>query len=229
MLPTANFHDNILYRIILYSYWFLLTNVFTFIFCLPLLILLQFKMDYSNLFYWVLLFLAVLPIGPALSASFSMMGKVVRVQQLSFLKDVVTSLKQNFSQSLLVWSIQVIISAILVADLVMISNTKLGSYLYPLLFLLMIFNILMGLYLYPLISRFVMTTKSVLKLSFGLIFSKYKLTILLFSLITLTGMILYWFPFISLFFIFGPFCFIVMLILKGLLNNLENTITKSQK
>jgi uncharacterized membrane protein YesL len=221
MLPTADLQDNIFYRIILYSYWLILCNVYFFLLCIPASIFLLFRWDYSNLFTWLVLFLVIIPIGPALTASFSVMGKVVKEKQVEMTKTFFKSLKVNFVQSALFFSIQCILITILMADIVFLNNHSIGRYINPLLYLLLMMNVLVGLYVYPLLSRFFITNKSVLKLSVWCSFTKWKTTLLLLALLLFAGFILYYIPKVSLYFLIGPFCFAVMWIINDVFQEIE--------
>jgi uncharacterized membrane protein YesL len=223
MLPTTDLQDNIFYRIILYSYWFILCNVYFFLLCIPSSIFLLFQWDYSNLFTWLIFFLVNIPIGPALTASFSVMGKLVKEKQVEITKTFFQSLKVNFVQSALFFSIQCILITILMTDIVFLNNYPIGRYIRPLLYLLLLMNVVVGLYVYPLLSRFFITNKSVLKLSIWCSFTKWKTTLLLLALLLFTGFILYYIPKVSLYFLISPFCFAVMLIMNNLFQDIETT------
>ncbi|WP_199426059.1 DUF624 domain-containing protein [Thermaerobacillus caldiproteolyticus] len=221
MLPTADLQDNMFYRIILYTYWFILCNVYFFLLCIPASLFLLFQWDYSNLFTWLILFLVTIPMGPALTASFSVMGKLVKEKQVEITKTFFKSLKVNFVQSALFFSIQCILITILIADIAFLKNYPIGHYIRPLLYSLLIMNVLVGLYVYPLLSRFFITNKSVLKLSVWCSFTKWKTTLLLLALLLFTGFILYYIPKVSVYFLIGPFCFAVMLIINDLFQEIE--------
>jgi uncharacterized membrane protein YesL len=224
MLPTSDLNDNLFFRIFNYGYWFLLTNVYLFLFFLPLLVLLQFHLNYSNLFNWIILLIAMCPIGPALTAAFSAMGKLVREGHVSITKEFFTGLKSNFFQSIAIWFIQLLIFTILVANIYLMKNTTIGSYLLPFFYVLLILNLLICLYLYPAISRFYLSTKSALKLAVGFTFFKIRITLLMLFVLGLLGLIIFSIPSISLFFLIGPFCFIVMFLQRGLMEKLEKSI-----
>ncbi|WP_044749153.1 DUF624 domain-containing protein [Bacillus alveayuensis] len=228
MLPATDLQDNIFYRLILYGYSFMLCNVYFFLFCIPVsLLFLLFHNDVSNILTWVILFVASIPIGPALTASFSVMGKLVREKQVEVTKTFFQSWKLNFTQSALFFSTQCILITILIIDIVFLKQHPVSDYISPLLYLLLILNILVALYLYPLISHFSITNKSALKLSIWCSFTKLKTTILLLALLGLTFLILYYIPKLPLYFLTGPFCFAVMFIVNNLFQEIETMFLKS--
>jgi uncharacterized membrane protein YesL len=221
MLPTADLQDNIFYRMILYSYWFILCNLYFFLLCIPVSLFLLFQWDYSNLFTWLILFLVTIPIGPALTASFNVMGTLVKEKQVELTKNFFKSLKVNFVQSALFFSIQWILMVIFIADIVFLNNYPIGRFIHPLLYLLLLINVFIGLYVYPLLSRFFMTNKSLLKLSIWCLFTKWKTTLSLLAMLLFTGLILYYIPKVSIFFLIGPFCFSVMWLMNNLFQEIE--------
>ncbi|RYL86664.1 YesL family protein [Sporolactobacillus sp. THM19-2] len=224
MKKQQDINHNIYYRILNYCYWFLILNILVFVGSLPVLVLIQFQWNLRNIFFWILLILCLAPLGPVITASLSVMGKLVRENQVSIMKDFFKALKDNFSQSLFIWILQTLISAVLLVDINFLADKNIWKYLNAFFFVALFVNVLIGLYIYPILSRFVVSNSSLLRISVGFAFLKIKTTLFLLLLLGITGLIVIFLPFISIFFLTGPLCFVVMYILSGLLEELESRI-----
>jgi uncharacterized membrane protein YesL len=221
---SKDLNENIFYRILNFTYWFLLTNIYFFLFTVPFWMVLQFFWNPANLFSWGLLLVSLLPVGPALTAVFSVMGKLHREKAISVTKDYFSAVKGNFRQALLPWTIQLMITSIVIGDILFLAGHEIGSYVTPLCYLILITNGIAALYLYPILSRLEVPLRGLLKLAYGYTLFNIKTTLFLISMVAVTGILVYIIPFISLFFAIGPFCYGVMWIMKNITVELEKKL-----
>ncbi|UXH43202.1 DUF624 domain-containing protein [Rossellomorea vietnamensis] len=221
---SKDLNENIFYRILNFTYWFLLTNIYFFLFTIPFWLVVQLFWDPANLFSWGILLVSLLPLGPALTAVFSVMGKLHREKTISITKDYFTAVKENMRQALLPWTIHLLITSIVTADIIFLTDHEIGSYITPLCYLILITNAISSLYLYPILSRLEVPLRGLFKLAYGYTLFNIKTTLILISMVAVTGILIYIIPFISLFFIIGPFCYGVMWIMKSIIQELEKKL-----
>lgn len=219
----TDIQENIFYRLILYGYWFTLCNCYFFLFCIPLSLSLFLWGNQPNILTLMLLLAAFIPIGPALTASYSVMGKIVREKQVDITKTFFRSFKTNFIQSATICFIQIVFTAIVIIDILFLKQHSIANYMAPLLYVLLLINVVVGMYMYPLLSYFSVSNKSAIKLAVWCAITKWKTTICLLAVLLLLCLILYYVPKASLYFLIGPFCFIVMLVMNRLLQEIEKS------
>jgi uncharacterized membrane protein YesL len=221
MTPMADIQENIFYRLILYGYWLTVCNCYFFLFCIPLSLALFLWWNEPNIVTLMLLLAAFIPIGPALTAAYSVMGKIVREKQVEITKAFFKSFKTNFIQSAVICFIQTVFTAIVIIDILFLKQYSIAHYIAPLLYVLLLINVAAGMYMYPLLSYFSISNKSAIKLAVWCAITKWKTTILLLAVLFLLCLIFYYVPKASFYFFIGPFCFIVMLVMNRLLQEIE--------
>ncbi|BCB05857.1 YesL family protein [Bacillus sp. KH172YL63] len=221
---SKDLNENIFYRTLHYIYWFLLTNIYFSLFTVPFWFVLQLSWNPANLFSWCLLLISLLPVGPALTAVYSVMGKLQREKAISVTRDFFKAMKMNVRQAILPWTAQLLITFILIGDILFLTGHEAGTYLTPLCYLFLIIHVISALYLYPILSRLEIPLIGLVKLSYGYTLFHIKTTFILISLTAITGILIYSIPFISFFFVIGPFAYGVIWILKSTIQELEKKL-----
>lgn len=219
---NSDVQQNIFYRLIQYGYLFMVCNLYFSLLCVPVLIYLVIFREYSNLFYWLVLVVFCIPIGPAFTASLSVMGKLVRSEHISITRDFFRSLKRNFVQSSIVFLLQAVTFSVLLIDIVYFQQHTLFSFFAPMLYVVIVINVITGFYLYPFISYFCISTISVIKLSIWCVFMKIKITLPLLILVVVMFALILYFPLIILQLLIGPLCFGIMYMQNYLFEEINN-------
>lgn len=174
MSGRREFGQGILFTFTNYIYWFILTNIY-FVFCniIFLVAFITLEPVFSNT---VLIFIALIPTGPAITALWHVMDKLVRAKEISPTKDFFYGYKLNFKDTLKVWLPMLGAIFILVIDLqyFQLENTGTNQVL-AIVFLIMLFFLIYFLfYVLPITAKFNFRVRDVYKLSFYYSFKKIK-------------------------------------------------------
>lgn len=228
MTRKKEFGEGPIYSFFNYVMWLFASNIY-FMLCNILLViyLMIFAKDINSTY--VLLYIALLPMAPALTALYATVGKIIREKDVSVTSYFFKSYKSNFRQSFILGFIESTAILVSVVDIKYFSTTKYGNYLTPffILLILVVFNI--GLYVFPLLSRFYLKTTDIIKLSFVYSIKKIHITIFSLSSIICAIFIFYKVPAIGMFFIFSGTCYLIMFYEMKILNELESKIAKTEK
>lgn len=168
-----------LYKILTYITDFLFTNL-CFLLVISPLILYIFSFN-ENSSIAAILFISIL-LGPALTTSFSVMGKLLRNKYISPIKDFFHFYKLNFLQGLLVSIVLNIIISICYFDMNYFKSNG-NTVMAGLFFIVIILSVLLGLYIYPLLSRYSMKIIHAFKLSLRLMVTKFYISFTCISII----------------------------------------------
>ena len=133
---------------------------------------------------FVLCCLPVITIGPALTALFSVMLKLIRDEEGSVIKDFFRALISNFKQSIVIHLLFLLVGFVLAADLwfVFYAVEDHGAMTYILLGVSGVLAVLATmtlLYVYPLLSRFENSTLGTVQVAFVLSFRHWPTTLAL--------------------------------------------------
>ncbi len=129
---------------------------------------------FANLLYylfvssilWVIFSLPLLTIGASTTALFFVMGKIVRNDNVSILKNFWTSFKLNLKQAILIWIALVFAYFILCVNIMNVHVFgNLAVYIRPVQIFIAVELLLLTIYIFPLLSRYDMTALNLLKTS----------------------------------------------------------------
>jgi len=227
MARKKEFGEGPLYTTFNYIMWIFTSNIY-FMLCNILLIIyfMSAGKDISN--SYVLLYIALLPMFPALTALYATVGKIIREKDISVTTYFFKSYKRNFKQSFFLGFIECTAISIAALDIKYFSALKYGAYIVPFFIVLIVFIFMIGLYVFPLISRFYLKTTDLIKISFVYSIKKIHITIFILSSITCAGFIFYIIPQIAIFFIFAGLCYTIMFYEMKILNELETQNIKNE-
>lgn len=120
---------------------------------------------------WLVLCLPIITIGPASTAVYYTMVKVIRRERSYLLKEFFRSFKLNFKQGAILTLIYAVLVAIMYFDFRYVqelseAGSKYGPMLFGAFLVLAIFVVFTAVYIFPLLSRFTVTIKNLIKWSF---------------------------------------------------------------
>ncbi|MBC8060210.1 MAG: DUF624 domain-containing protein [Clostridiaceae bacterium] len=227
MASKKEFGEGPMYTLFNYIMWIFASNMY-FMLCNILLViyLLSFGKDISSTY--VLLYLALLPMGPALAAIYATVGKIIREKDISITSYFFKSYKSNFKQAFILGFIECTAILVSIVDIKYFSAMKYGNYFTPFFIALIVLIFIIGLYAFPLLSRFYLKTTDIIKFSFVYSIKKIHITFFILTSIVCAGFILYTIPNIAIFFIFGGICYVIMFYEIKILNELESKSTKTE-
>ena len=133
---------------------------------------------------FILCCLPIVTIGPAVTALYSVMLKLIRDEEGSVIKDFFRALGSNFKQSIVIHLLFLLIGFVLVADVffVFYAVEDHGAMTYILLGFSGVLALLAGmtlLYVYPLLARFENSTRNTVQLALILAFRHWPTTLVL--------------------------------------------------
>lgn len=215
--------DRPVYMIMKYMYVFLIIN-FYFIICNLLFFVVYFFADFT--FENILLFyLALIPMGPSLTAVFFTMGRLVREKEVNPSSVYWIAYKKNIGISLKYWLLQLTVMFILIMDIYYATNNI--DILSPLFLVLLIFSLLIMMFAFPIIARFEVKLKNLLIISIYSIFKFFKTTLLNATSIIAFGVIFYYYPSISALFFISLIAFFMMYNMKDSLTLMEKKMSQN--
>lgn len=208
--------------IVKYLYYFFLTN-FYFIICNFLFFIVFYLADlvFENI---LLFYIALIPMGPSITAVLSSMGKLVREKDLNPTKDFFKAYSVNFIPTMKYWLIQLTIVFILLIDILQsATDTSLFS---PVYLILLIVCIFIMSYALPILSRFEVRIKNLFIISIYANFKYIKTTLLNISTVVAFGFIYFNLPSLSSLFMISLIGYFVMYNLQKPLVLMEEEMSK---
>ena len=143
---------------------------------------------------WFICSLPIFTAGASTTALFYVMGKVIRDEDVSPLKDFWKSFRGNFRQATVIWLI------LLSGFIIIYTNVKyinifgsLSNYILPLQMAIALELFIITIYIFPLLSRFNMTIKNLFKMSFMIANRHFPSTLLCIAILGLVFVLLYQF------------------------------------
>ena len=116
---------------------------------------------------WVIFSLPLFTAGASTTALFYVIGKVVRDDDVSTIKDFWKSFKLNFKQSTIVWILMLVIYGIIFINIRNINILgSMSKFILPVQIAILIEIVIITIYIFPILSRYEMTTKNLIKTSF---------------------------------------------------------------
>ncbi len=150
----------------------------------------------------------ILATGPASTAFYYAVVKVVRRERSYILKEFLRSFKLNFKQGVIVMLVYSVFLLLMYFDMeyavqLTKEGSKFGSVMYGVFIALALLLLFTVLYIFPLLSRFTVTVKHLFKWAFFLSFRHLPSTLLLLVLFVATAVMIYfsfmYMPFLVLF------------------------------
>lgn len=220
MATHRDFYDKPMYKITEIVIAFVLANVF-FVLCnIPFIYYSIVVAATPDAFSVLMLFIFLIPFGPAATALCASMGKLVRDKDVSITSYYFKSYKQNFLPSLKIWGLQLALIFIFILDYRYFVDK---GYILGVFFLaLAAYTLIMGLYAFPILSRFNLSLKNLVVLSLYCSVKKIHITILKIVLVVATYFIYYKMPTLGIFCIFSLVCYVIMFYDNSILLELEN-------
>ncbi len=145
---------------------------------------------------WLVLCLPIITIGPASTAVYYTMVKVIRRERSYLLKEFFRSFKLNFKQGAILTLIYAALVAIMYFDFMYVqelseAGSKYGPMLFGAFLVLAIFVVFTAVYIFPLLSRFTVTIKNLIKWSFFIAIRHIGWTLLLGVLFIGTALLMF--------------------------------------
>jgi len=224
------FGEGPVYTITNYIFWFFLGNLYFLLLNIPLLfvliVLLPSGVNLVSEGFTFIIILCCIPIGPAATALLSSMGKLIREKDVNITKSFFKAYKVNFFQSLLFWTLELIIVSILFIDIKLFISSNYPKFLTIFVFIVIVFVSSMGLYVFPIISRFYLGWKDILKTAAYYTIRKFHITILNFATFLVVGIIFFKVSTFIVVFISSIICYLLMLYQQPVLLEIENRLKK---
>lgn len=145
---------------------------------------------------WLVLCIPVITIGPASTALYYTMVKVIRRERSYLFKEFFRSFKLNFKQGAIITLIYAVLVAVLYFDITYMNQlsqegSKYGSMMIGVFFVLAVFSVFTVVYIFPVLSRFTVTIKNLFKWSFFMSVRHIGWTLLFAVLFIGTALMLY--------------------------------------
>lgn len=150
-------------------------------------------------FVWLLLCLPIITIGPATTALYYTVVKVIRRERGYMMREFFKSFKMNFKVGAIFGVVVIVLNSILYVDyrfakaLIKEGKTS-GQVLLIIFMLLFIILSFITIYLFPILSRFTMTNLQLIKAAFAISMKHLPSTFLMFVLIVALILGVYIFP-----------------------------------
>lgn len=145
-------------------------------------------------FLWVIFSLPIVTAGASTTALFYVMGRIVRDDDVSVLKNFWNSFKANFKQAVLVWIILLFVYIILYTNITYVHLLgNISKYILPVQIAILIELVIITIYIFPILSRYNMTTSNLLKTSFYMGNKHLVTTVLCIFSLFIVGALLYFF------------------------------------
>lgn len=223
--------DSTMYTIANYIMWFCVLSFIFNIVNLPALFLLIFTGDINELKNLGIIGpLTLLTIGPSIAALLYTMGKLIRDKDIKTFKTYFKGYKICFKQSIIIWSLELILIIALLLDAKLLSSMGASKYLVSMCYGIIVLVVFITTHMFPIISRFDMSIKDAFMLSFIYSVKKFFVSTAIIALIVVVGFLFLKFPTITIF--FGPAIvgYLIMLYEDRLLFEIEqNFINKNGK
>ena len=176
MGKQKEFYDKPLFSIINYITWLLLGGLYFILLNIPLIFFYTLTSYNASLFSIALLFICLIPFGPALGALYSTMAEIVREKDISFTSYFFNSYKTQFKSNFKLWFVELL--TIFFVDFQYFYLNMSSSGLHIIFLILGIFVLILGLYAFPINCRFHMKLRDIVALSFYYSIKKFYITLL---------------------------------------------------
>jgi uncharacterized membrane protein YesL len=215
------FGEGILFGVTNHIYALFMTNIY-FVLCniICLFFFITLEPTFSNI---TIYFLALIPTGPAITALFYSIGKLIREKELSPLHDFIHGYKINFIDTMKFWLPLLLVLYILIVDLHYFnSNASTINSVLSVVFLVgIILTMVISMNAFLIIAGFKFRFKDLWKLSVYYSFKKVKITFGNISIVIITLFLLSVTSSFLLLFIASLICNAFLLNSKGLFEDIQ--------
>lgn len=225
MSKKREFNDGVIVKFFNYVWWFLLGNFYFWVLNIPFIFVALGLINHGDVdaYMIIILMLSSIPIGPALTALLSLMGKLTREGDIDATKDFFKAYKVNFLDSVFFWTLGIIILTLAWIELLYFNNNSSLTLVEIIPTIIIFICIAMWFHIFPIISRFYLKKKDVLALS-----STYMIKKIYVCIISIAAAFILWVIFIKikfvvilpLFFV-SIICYLIMLMEKSMLLDIE--------
>jgi uncharacterized membrane protein YesL len=212
---------NHIYALFMTNIYFVLSNIICLFFFMTL------EPTFSNISIY---FLALIPTGPAITALFYSIGKLIREKELSPLHDFIHGYRINFKDTMKYWLPLLLVLYILIVDLQYFNSTPsiINSVLSIVFLIGIILTIVISMSAFLIIAGFKFRFKDLWKLSVYYSFIKVKITFGNISIVIITLFLISVTSKFLLLFIASLICYAFLLNSKGLLEDIQLKFCDSQ-
>jgi len=225
MNKKREFSQGVIFTIFNYVWWFLLGNFYFWILNIPFIFVALGMITNGtfNMHMIIILMLSSIPIGPALTALLSLMGKLTREGYIDVTKDFFYAYKVNFRDSVFFWIVGIIILTLACIELLYFNNNSSLAQVGIIPIVIIFVCIALGSFIFPLISRFYLKKKEVLILSIICLVKKSYICIASIAIACILWVILIKIKlvFILLLFFVSIICYLIMSLQKNMLLDIE--------
>lgn len=221
MQQQKEFGDGILYTFTNYVYYFMVTN---FYFAAANVLFLFFFMTLiQSLSNSLLYYLALIPAGPAISALFYSMDKLVRTKELSPAHDFLYGYKSNLKETLFIWLSIVTVMFILIIDVQYLrqSDSLVNSVFSAVIFVFLSIWIVLSLNVMIINSRFSFRKRDLFKISAFYIVKNWKTTLANVGLLLAAAILLSLTTDFLLLFVFSLLAYFIMKQSQPMIKDIE--------
>lgn len=221
MRDSIEYKEGCISTIFNYVTWFVLSNIY-FLVSNVLFIIYIINFGFDIIYNVSILFvISLIPMGPALTALYASMGKIIREKDINITRYYFKSYKINFKQSLKLWCIELAILFISYIDLKVAANGNVLSNFSIIFIIICIFTVALGTIAFPIVSRFDLNLIDVLKIAFLYSIKKIQVTVIN-TIIILVGLyLIYIIPGILFLCLSSIICFVIMINNKYILSEIE--------
>lgn len=225
MSKKRELSDGVIVKFFNYVWWFLLGNFYFWILNIPFILVALGLINCVtvNAYMIIILMLSSIPIGPALTALLSLMGKLTREGDIDVTKDFFKAYKVNFLDSVFFWTLGIIILTLALVD-ILYFNINSSLTLVGIIPRIIIFVcIALGFNIFPIISRFYLKRKEVFALSSLYLIKKIYVCIISFVAAYILWVILIKIKLVVILLLFyvSIICYLIMLMEKSMLLDIE--------
>lgn len=204
-----------------YIFWFFMLNIFFSVLNIPVILFFMFVGLKNVTTYLPLFLISLIPFGASFTALLYCMRKLIKYKDISLVEDFKKGLKYNFKQSTIMWSLELLLIFLLSFNLRFFSKTYYNLILSSLFIGFLIITLLTTTYIFVLISRFSMNSMEILRASVILTFTKPLISVGNVLIFLFTLILFEISPGTTVIFMGSIASFLVMLLNKNLLENLE--------
>ncbi|WP_026881750.1 DUF624 domain-containing protein [Clostridium akagii] len=183
MNKKRQFSEGLIFAISNYFFWLLLGNLYFWIMNIPYIFVAMTMSMNGNIQINVILILSLIPMGPALTALLSVMGKLTREGDINLTKYFFKAYKENVFDSLFFWTLGLAILFVIKIDMILISSNFHLYFINIFLKIIAVICIALAFYIFPIISRFHLKKRDIIRLSFEYLIKKIHVCIISFGVI----------------------------------------------
>lgn len=218
------FGEGLVYTMSNYIMWFLQCNFYFWLMNIPFIIVFLLMFLSKGDDFALPLAISSIPMGPALTALFGVMGKLIREKDVNVTDDFFKSYKTNFFESLFFWILELIILAIVYANKVYVLSQNSTPVFQTIFVVLMIMCISLIFHIFPILSRFYLKKLDLIKIALYYSIKKIYISLSTLALIYIMWKLFINAPRVSILVILlsvSIIGYIVMYLYKGILLQLE--------